>query len=208
MKAKKVDNFAAWRANQKKRGLIATYPPLEKNGDLAELVGIILGDGYIGEFPRSEVLRIVGDVAKPGFVKLCERLVWAVFNKKPVVKKRSNSNGVNITIYQKMISNRLGIPTGAKGQVEFTVPPWILKKREYVIRYLKGLYEAEGTFCVHAKTYTHKFIFTNKNKSLLKIVFKLLVLLGFHPHKSMYKVQLSRKRDVYEAMELLQFRKY
>jgi len=56
-KIKKIDNFARWRREMINRGLIKTnYPPLQRSGDLAELIGVILGDGYIGKFSRTEVL--------------------------------------------------------------------------------------------------------------------------------------------------------
>jgi DNA-binding transcriptional regulator WhiA len=83
-----------------------------------------------------------------------------------------------------------------------------LAKDEYVVRYLRGLYEAEGSFSLHAKTYTHKFEFTNLNQSMLTNVFRLMKYLGFHPHCDERRVQLSRKEEVVDAMKLLEFRKY
>lgn len=54
-KKKKIDNFAEWRGQAIRGGLIkAEYPILEKTADLAELIGVILGDGHIGKFPRTK----------------------------------------------------------------------------------------------------------------------------------------------------------
>ena len=88
------------------------------------------------------------------------------------------------------------------------VKKWIVKNKEYVVRYLRGLYEAEGSFCVHKPTYTHKFLFANKNVSMLNNVYDLMQGLGFHPHRGKYQIQISKKDEVYKAMKVLEFRDY
>lgn len=88
------------------------------------------------------------------------------------------------------------------------MPKWISKNKEYLIRYLRGLYEAEGSFSIHQPTYTYKFVFANRNKSLLNNVDKGLKVLGFHPHKDSCRVQISRKEEVYHCKELICFRSY
>jgi len=209
MRRKGIDNFSAWRTQMKKDGKIkSVYPPLNKDGDLAELIGVILGDGNIYRFPRTEALRIVGNSAHQGFVNRYARIVGVVFKKKPHVAKRKSSNASNITLYEKNISKRLRIPTGSKQDLQIIVPRWISTKEEYVCRYLRGLYESDGSHSVHEPTYTHKFIFSNKNQSLLNTVFRLVKKLGFHPHMSKYAVQVSRKDEVRKLKNLLQFRSY
>lgn len=203
MKKRGVDNFAKWRKENTK-----TYKPLKKDGDLAELIGIILGDGHIGALARTESLRIVGDAQKMGFVNRSADLVQKVFGKKPTIKQNPNTNTVTITIYEKHISNRIGIHTGAQGNRVLRVPRWILRQDEPARRYLRGLYEAEGSYSVHKPTYTYKFIFKNSNDSLLDIVERLVKRFGFHPHRSYRMVQLSRKKEVERLLNLLQYRVY
>ncbi len=186
------------------------YPRLRKNGDLAELVGVILGDGHIRKYPRTEELSIFSNSNNSGFVKRYSSLIHSIFNKVPTCTKHSGKNCIRIRIYQKEISSRLGVPLSPRKDLELPVPDWILTKKSYIVRYLRGLYEAEGSFSVHKRTSTYKFFFTNKNTSLLHNVFMLLKKLGFHPHMSETKpdVQISRKGEVYKIMELLEFRKY
>lgn len=208
MRLKKIDNFKMWRDAQRIAGKIPAYTPLEKNGDLAELIGVILGDGSITKFPRTESLRIVGNSNNLGFAKRYETLVGRVFGKAPHVAKRATSNAINITIYQCHISKRLCIPTGAKGDLQDVLPSWIKRRRSFLIRYLRGLYEAEGSYCVHEPTYTHKFLFSNTNPALLEAVCASLESLGFHPHRSPTMVQISRKDEVQNLKNLLKFRSY
>ena len=168
----------------------------------------MLGDGHIEKFPRTERLLIFSNSNNPGFVKRYTDLVERLFEKETYVYKQSKQNCVRISLYQKKISERLGIPTGARKDLELPVPKWISKNKKYIVRYLRGLYEAEGSFGVHEPTYTHKFQFSNKNESLLKNVDTSLKTLGFHPHRSRFQVQVSKKEEVYKVKELLKFRMY
>lgn len=209
MRARKIDNFKRWREKAKKAGRMKNaYPPLNKNGDLAELIGVILGDGHIGQHPRCQSLRITGNCLNTGFMKRYASLVEKVFEKKPAVAKVKASNAAIITIYEKNISERLGIPTGGRFALEYTLPTWIRKNKNYQIRFLRGLYEAEGSLCYHAATYTHKLFFSNRNPSLLSLVFELVSRLGFKANMRKYEVYISRKQEVQDLSNLLEFRRY
>lgn len=209
MRKRKVDNFAKWRRKAIKDGLIKVdFPPLKKNADLAELIGVTLGDGHIGQFPRCECLRVTANGDNKGFVHRYTGLMRTVFNKDPTVAKVKGSKAVTITIYERHISKRLGIPCGSRHDLEYTLPSWIKRDKNSVIRFLRGLYEAEGSYSVHLLTYTHKFQFANTNRCLLNLVFTLVNGLGFHPHMSPRQVQLSRKEEVQNLKNLLEFRRY
>lgn len=209
MRRKGLDNFKRWRDRMKAKGEIKTeYPELKQNGDLAELVGVVLGDGHICKFPRCESLRVTGTSTNVGFVGRYAKLIEHVFHKRPAVIPRKSSNATDITIYEKNISKRLGIPCGARRYHRYRVPRWISSNRGNKIRFLRGLYEAEGSLSFHPGTYTHKFIFSGANEHLLKAVFRLVKSLGFNPHCSKCKIQISRKDEVQKLANLLQFRHY
>jgi len=207
-KRKKIDNFKKWRKEQIKRGIIrVNYPLFKKSGDLAELIGVILGDGNISKFPRTECLTIASNANNKGFIQRYSLLIKKVFAKKPVINKPHNGC-IKIRIYQKQISRRLGVPTGSRSKTEISIPRWVLKNRSFLLKYLRGLYEAEGSFCVHRPTYTYKFLFSNRNESLLNNVYQALKILEFHPHKSKYQIQISKRKEVYKIKDLLKFRQY
>lgn len=207
-KKKKIDNFSDWR-KQMKEGGKWNYPELTKSGDLAELIGVVLGDGHICKFPRTESLAIFSNANNPGFVERYDNLLERIFKKKPyVAPSDKEGNCIRIRIYQKNISKRLGIPTGARKDANIKIPQWILKDKAYLIRCLRGLYEAEGSFSVHLPTSTYKFIFSNYNKTLLDFVQRSIQKLGFYANQSGHKVQISRKEEVYKCKDLIRFRKY
>jgi hypothetical protein len=194
----------------KKAGKIrSVYPDLLKNGDLAELIGVVLGDGHIEKCPRTDGLMIFSNSNNNGFIERYSFLVERIFDKKPSVS--GVGKGVNCTrirIYQKRISERLGVPVGSRSNLKVEIPKWISENKEFLIRYLRGLYEAEGCFCVHKPTSTYKLLFSNRNESLRKIVFDGVETLGFHPHISGHQVQISRKEEVFKCKDLLKFRQY
>jgi len=195
----------------KATGKIKTsYPSLRKNGDLAELIGVVLGDGHICVYPRSEELRLISNSNNPGFIKRYALSMEKIFKKKPYVISSRFTNSTKIGFYEKFISKRLGISSGARKNLKIVIPNWIFQSKRYMIRYLRGLYEAEGSHCIHLPTSTYKLFFSNKNQSMLNNVFTLLGKLGFHPHmsKKHYSVQLSKKEEVLRAIKLMEFRKY
>lgn len=209
-KRKKLDNFKRWRDRMKKLGKIrSAYPSFKKNGDLAEFIGVVLGDGHIEYFPRSEGLTLACNVRNKGFIRRYKDLMQKFFEKVPYEGKTGPNKGcVRLRIYQKNISKRLNIPVGDRKKIDFSIPNWILKNREYLKRYLRGLYEAEGSFCVHLPTGTYKFLFKNRNKSLCDNVSQGLKILGFHSHENSYQVQISKKEEAYRAKDLIKFRQY
>ena len=209
MKSRKIDNFSDWREKMKNQGLIKTdYPDLFRDGNLAELIGVVWGDGHIAKFPRTEGLTIISNSNNPGFIDRYSKMVEMVFDKVPTVAPRNDSNCTYIRIYEKYISKRMRIPSGRRHSLDIKTPYWIRKDKEFLRRCLRGLYEAEGSLSTHKPTYTHKFCFSNKNKSLLDFVFNSLENLGFHPHRTSYNIQISKKREVYKCRDLIRFRNY
>lgn len=208
-KKKGIDNFADWRRRAYTDGtLIKNYPVLHKNEALAFLIGLVLGDGNINKFPRTECLRITLGTDKPQLWHYTAKIVQLVFGKKPNIRKRRDSACVDVGIYQKEISKRLGIPLGARGMVKIQLPSWIGSNKKYLIACLKGLFEAEGSFSIHKNTYTYNLSFSNTNRALLDEVENGLRRLTFHPERRSRAVRLRKKHEAFAFIKLINFRKY
>ncbi|MBI4313599.1 MAG: hypothetical protein HY594_02160, partial [Candidatus Omnitrophica bacterium] len=204
LKAKGIDNFAQWRLKARLSGKIPlTHIPLVRTEQLAFLIGMVLGDGHVERFPRSERLRIVLGADKPLLWKHVVKVVKAVFSKEPWVQRRKEAAAVDISLYQTRLSERLGIPTGPRGALNVQLPEWILSERQYLIVCLKGLFEAEGSYSAHAPTYTHNLSFSNRNRSLLDEVERALIFLEFHPERRWNAVRLRKKHEVARFIELI-----
>lgn len=208
-KEKKIDNFKIWREHMKELGKMPKdYHSFKESEELAEYIGVVLGDGNISQFPRTERIIIVGNASNEGFIKRYAKITESLFNKKPYVYKVKGSNAVRISLYQKKISERLKIPTGSRHNVKISVPIWIWKHKEFIISFLRGLFESEGSLSIHLPTYTYNFAFSNRNQSLLIIVTKSLKLLGFHPEVRNYAIRLRKRAEVFDFKNLIKFREY
>ncbi len=187
---------------------IEKYQIFIKKGQLAEIIGVILHDGHIRKFPRTEELSIFSNSNNLGFIKRYSKLVYEIFDQKPAITKHGKRNCIRMRIYQKNIASRLNLPYSPRKLLHIKIPVWILKDNNFIARYLRGLYEAEGCYCVHKPTSTYKIFFSNANISMLNNVYRLVRKLGFHPHKDALRVQISRKKEVFKFLDLIQFRKY
>lgn len=208
-KLKKIDNFAKWRSIAREKGLIPNeYPMFIRDEYLSYLIGMVLGDGNIHKFPRTEKLTITLGTDKPDLISLVENTVEKVFNKKPSLYKSKKEKVKRITIYQKSISYRLEIPIGNKRYSKVGIPQWIWGNKKYLLTCLKGLYEAEASLCIHFPSSTFNFAFHNMNKKLLKDVTKALIIFGLHPEIRSNAIRLRKRDEVKYFSNLINFRKY
>src|SRR3989344_99724 len=142
MKNRKIDNFAEWRKKAIRDGRIRIrFPRLPQNGDLAELIGVVLGDGHIEKFPRTERLLIFSNSNNKGFVERYASLVEKLFKKKPYVYKQSTQNCIRVSLYEKNISKRLGMPTGSRKGLQGAGRERKKKSKQYIISFCGCLEE-------------------------------------------------------------------
>jgi DNA-binding transcriptional regulator WhiA len=205
-KKKKIDNFQKWRIKTIRNSKSINPAKFTPSTKLAFLIGLVLGDGNISIFPRTERLTISLNTKYPSLVFYTQSLLKEFFKKAPTIHKQGN--GIRLWIYQKHISKRLGIASGNKNQTTIRIPRWILQSNDYQISFLKGLFEAEGSLSIHHPTYTYNFQFANRNPSLLRCVGTLLKKLGLHPEHRLNAVRLRRRSEVEKFKNLIEFRQY
>lgn len=202
MASKPQSNFENWLRTKRK----VSYPSLKKTVELAELVGIILGDGSLGKLPRTEALYVSCNSKDMEYVARIADLIEQVLQKKPKIYRSKTDNFVRIRIYQNDLSKRLQIPPGNKIKNNVSVPVWIKNKREFVISCLKGLFETDGCFNNDRKYYTYVIEFKNYCHQLLEDVFEMVEGLGYNPQKGKNYVRLARQSEVKSFMALIDFR--
>lgn len=206
MRRKKIDNFKSWREKMVLDGKIKVqFDPFKKSDELAELFGVVLGDGNISVFPRCERLIISANGNNKYFIERYSSLVKKIFDKNPSVTQ-AGPNCIRISIYENKISSRLSIPVGNRKDLDITIPAWIKKRKQYIVACLKGLFEAEGSLSIHLPTYTYNFQFSNYNTSILNFVENSLLDLGFHPERREIAVRLRRKSEVRHFEKMISFK--
>lgn len=153
--------------------------------DLAEFVGIMLGDGNIGRLQIEITLNSIVDADYSIFVlNLCNKL----FGCFPKIIKRKDCNA--LSIYYNGINlvkflTEIGMIVGNKVKQQVGVPDWIKDKIEYKTACVRSLMDTDGgvyihTYKVNGKYYSYKNIcFTNRSVPLLHFIYDTLNELGF-----------------------------
>lgn len=187
--------------------------PQNLSVDLAEMVGILLGDGGMTRYQLSISLNSVDD---KDYVNYVENLGYILFKHKPKLIYRGNTkcvdlyyNGENLIKY--LISIGLGI--GSKVKRQAGVPNWIESDPEYQKSCLKGLMDTDGGIHIHkynvnGKTYFYKNVcFTNQSVPLIDFVYNTLKRVGLNPKKRIRienkKVWLYNTKEVQEYLNLV-----
>ena len=182
------------------------YKKLTKDNSLAELIGVILGDGCITKFERTEALRVVCNSKDKKYACYVADLIKKVFGKQATCIRRKRENAIDIRLYQKYISARLKLPAGNKIVNNVGVPKWIYRKYIYMIFCLKGIFNTDGHFKKNIDNYLHVIELTNHCKHILNDTFKMLKKLGFNPQLGKKCVRLARKEEVYRFIKIIDFR--
>lgn len=173
--------------------------------EFAELVGAVLGDGNIYQFPRCQRLTISCNSSYRKYVKHVSYLVYKIFRKEPSATKRSKVKCVDVRLYMQDIDKALGLPLGNKINNLVRIPVWILKNKKYLIKCLKGLFETDGHYGLSRKFYVEYIQFCNKSDSLRESVFEALVSLKYSPQFGNSYVRLAKKEEVHNFIELMRF---
>lgn len=98
IKSKHIDNFKSWREGAKEIGIIPeAYPEFIETKELAELIGVVLGDGNISSFPRTQRLIITSNSNNVGFIQRYATIIKVVFNKTASIQKVKATNATRIS---------------------------------------------------------------------------------------------------------------
>ena len=163
------------------------HEPIAYSVELAEFVGILLGDGHIGHSQWSITLNSIKDAKYADFV---EQMVYTLFGFRPTKKKRKHMHAVviygggkrSIGYFQK-----LGLHIGNKIKQQVGVPTWIIQNKFFSMACLRGLMDTDGgifnhTYQINGKSYSYrKLCFANRSFPLIRFVNTSLAMLQLHP---------------------------
>ncbi len=202
MSGRMQSNFRKWEVAHP-----VYYAQLERSPDSAEFYGVLLGDGCVERYPRTEKLTLCFNSKEQKRIGRLAKLTEEIFKKKPTIRIRKDSKCVDVYLYQKHISSRLDFPTGIKIRHELRVPAWIKRSNLHLVRCLKGMFESDGNLCVDSNNHTCVIKYTSYNHSLLEDVYNALLRLGYNPQFRHRDVRLARKLEVAKFIELISFSK-
>jgi len=186
---------------------------IAKNEITAELIGMILGDGNLGNYPkyckkksnipRCQYLRIYCNLKEKQYAKEIKSILEKVFDKKSYLYERPSENILYYEISLNNLDKYLEMPIGDKIKNKVKIPGWIFEKEVYLVSCLRGLFDTDG--CCYLTGRKYRIVnFCNKNVVLLRNIYKALKLLKFHPYKKGVKdVELGRQGEVNKFFDII-----
>jgi hypothetical protein len=170
---------------------------------LAELIGIILGDGSIRDYYMTVSLNLwqEGDYAK--FVS---SLIKSLFNVSATLHTEILKSTYTVRVSSVNLVeflNEIGLMTSNKVEQQVGLPDWIFENEETMRACLRGLMDTDGSVYLHRYKsggidYGYvKLTFSNHSRTLLNDIMTMLSALGFSPvTDGETKVTLNRQGEV------------
>lgn len=193
--------------NFNRNGLKRVVLPLE-SPELAEFVGICLGDGHAS---RYQVTVSLNSIVDRKYVIYVTNLMTRLFKgPKITVLKRKNLNMLDVKLNSVLVAEFMrknGVVPNNK-----YVPKWINKKQPYINFCLRGLFDTEGS--ISFKIYKAKkgislykqLNFRNANLGLMRFVRDNLLQQGFNPTNTLKQsLYLSNHESVNDFVRLIGF---
>ncbi len=175
----------------------------EGSGELAEFVGIVLGDGGI----TDRQLKITIDSEKDAeYIPFITNLIVRLFKLTPSLRLRVPRRAIDIVVSKTKLStflNSIGLHSGNKTLQQVDIPDWIKENTEYSISCIRGLMDTDG--CIYSERHTIKnkiysyprISIVNRSIPLLQSVYKILISLGFKAKiRGNRCVMLENREDV------------
>jgi len=169
---------------------------LEENQKIAELIGIMLGDGNIGLYSNAVNITL-NKIDEPEYVEYVKNeIVKKVFNFENYPKEvyLKNSKGVRLDVGNLAIRDALiskGLEPGNKKINQVNVPRWIYKNKSFMVSCLKGLFDTDGTIRIDKRQSLFILEFINSSKPLVKDFKKICNLFNIQTTRIYEKTAIS-----------------
>lgn len=184
--------------------------------ELAEFVGIALGDGGIA---RYQVYVTLHD-DEERYSKFVFSLIKKLFNVPVNIFYRKEDSTIRLVVSRKKLVDfcvqGLGLKIGHKIRQQVDIPFWVKVNKKYSKSCLRGLVDTDGCvfnhrYRVRGKYYNYKKIsFTSHSKPLLESVFEILNRLGIKARitKSGKDIRIDSREAVKKYFEIVGFHNF
>tara|TARA_Y100000034_G_scaffold134995_1_gene205201 strand:+ start:1439 stop:2284 length:846 start_codon:yes stop_codon:yes gene_type:complete len=185
----------SYKLVQKERFLKKNIKIPKLNDSLAEIIGALNGDGHVSKY-KYEV-NIVSDSREKEYHQHLKILFQKTFGIN-FSSFKMVGNAIKLRIYSVDLSRLLvkvyGLPIGKK-KGKLKIPPQILSSKKFLIAYIRGLYDTDGSFYLRRKK-DPVIEISSAYPSFLKEVKKALVSLDFFVAKGTNRVFIYRKEHI------------
>ena len=158
-KSRIAGGVASYAARKNQPGDIYTrkivYAP-PQSPDLAEFMGIMIGDGSIGRYQVSITLDAKTDKE---YLEYITTLLTSLFKIKPGVQLRPRRGCVVLIVSSIELANYLvvmGLPRGNKLKAGLDIPSWITSNKSYSTACIRGIFDTDGSIFQETHHYKQK----------------------------------------------------
>jgi len=173
-----------------------------KSCDLAELVGILLGDGGITDYQVKITQNKEADRDySPYIVRMFKRL----FGIDPTIRDDKMEKTRDIIVSSVSLVEYLlemGLKNGNKISKQVDIPSWIKTSDKFKKACLRGLIDTDGSFYVDKHKIKNKYyfnpglIFTAYSSPLFSSAKGMLISLGYHPTGEKRNLYLRKEDEI------------
>lgn len=182
-----------------------------KSVPLAELVGILIGDGSINKY---QVSVTVSSLVDEDYCLYISNLFEELFGLKPSVTKRRNANCLVITVSSKLTAEFLvktGLPMGNKLQGGLDIPGWIKANPKFAKACLRGIFDTDGGIylekhVIKGVVYSYpRMSFVSMSGNLRDSIYRSLMDMGLNPKmRNNRSVNLENFEDIKKYFKLVE----
>lgn len=172
--------------------------------ELAEAIGIVLGDGSITKFQIHIALSALVDQEYSEFVvKLFEQLFGV-----EVVRQKIVKNTIRLTISSRQLVEwfvQMGLTVGDKIKQNMKIPDRILRNKNYLRACLRGLFDTDGCIYYH-RHYVRGHEYNDVGWEFRSLSKNFLSTFNGYLLKNNYRAKLGAERvDLYRCADIQRY---
>ena len=169
---------------------------------LAELFGILLGDGHI----NNKGIRVTGNILEKYHYLYIKEIIKKLFGlESRIYTSYTNKNTIILNVYSTKLVNfltREGLTLGNKIKNNASFPKWIFTDEKYIFAALRGLLDTDGGIYLKQKDYKRIFLeFQTNSKKISEDIINLLKKVGFSPSKrdsrGAFNIRVQNQNEVH-----------
>lgn len=213
------DNWGQSKGGQNSNGSLVNIKIPEKDERLAELIGIILGDGNINHYKKGKKIgvyqvNIAGDrnLDRDYHLIYITSLFGDLFEIKVKEKLPPKKNARHLIISSRQLVDFLisqGLKSGDKIKNQVTIPYWIKENPLYLRACLRGLFDTDGGIYELLPHWPglYQISLTCYNPILMNDVRSGLVRLGINcSNISRNRIYITKKTELIKFLKQIGFR--
>lgn len=188
----------------------------EKNAELAELWGIMLGDGCVHKIKKYKIgvykITVSGHSIddKDYLLNFVKPLLERLFNIKGRSYQSKSNRGLHIHLDSRRVIDFFeenDFKSGNKIVNQVTIPDWIKNEDKLLASCLRGLFDTDGSFYQLTNQNSYQINFCNNNQKLLKDVRQSLLKLGINVSRIMKnrRIVITRRSEIAKFYKLIGF---